>query len=530
MKCVKNMRLLNRHSNIFTLALLVLLCYGLFNAQTAVPTKSVTIALPYPVSNLDMLTSPIGDGSAENIRSLIFNSLVKRDDTLEQVGDLAKEIKITADGKSVTFVLRSGILFHNGSSLTSADVKYTFDELFKSNGFKSGSFYDIRGPKRIKYIDSIRIVDPVTIVFDLVNSSYRGHFMASIGDIPIIPIGTVDIQKDHPVGTGPFKFVSIDQTAGSVDLSANPDYWEGSPTINSIKLLTPHTDEFLWSYLLSGKLDLAFVPASVKPGAISQIVADPNLTIQRFNGSNIQYLGFNTKSRPLHNVKIRQAIAYAIDRPRIIKDVLSDNARIADSVLPPESWAFDAGTKYDFDLKKARTLLKQGGYRKEKLVIKLGSGNESLVGSAQQIQENLAAAGINAEVEIVEANIIRYQLMKGEFEMYLGTWIGGNQDPLFLLDLFTTAKIPSSTQTCCNRSRYSNRIVDNILESARDAADQSKAKSLYARAWQIISDDLPLLPLWHPSNIVIVNKRLRRIELSPTGSWKFTTNIESLSK
>ena len=492
-------------------------------AQSTIP-KGVNIALPYPVFSLDTLTSTASDAAAENIRSLIFNSLVKKSDTLENVSDLAEDIKISSDGKSVTFLLRSGVRFHNGQKLTTADVKYTFDELFKSNGYKSGAFYSFQNSIRVQQVSSIRIADPRTITFDLAQASYREQVLSSITSIPIVPVGSVETQKDHPVGTGPFKFVSRSEV--SIDLSANLEYWGRPAKIQSVKLIAPHTTELLWSGLLRGEVDLGFVPVASQWQSFEEIIANPKLIIHRSNGSNIQYLGFNTKSRILKNVKLRKAIAYAIDRPNIIKEVLHNNARIADSILPPESWAFHTGTEYNFDLKRAKELIRRAGYRKEKIILKLATGNEALVRSAKVVQTNLVSAGLKVDIEIVEANVVRMRLMQGKFDMYLGTWIGGNQDPLFLLDLFTTGKIPSSTQTCCNRSRYSNYIVDALLNSARDTSDRTVAKRLYAKAWQIISDDMPLLPLWHPSTVVIARNNLKNIKIGPNGEWTFIRDIE----
>src|SRR5205085_4360797 len=107
---------------------------------------------------------------------------------------------------------------------------------------------------------------------------------------------------------------------------------------------------------------------------------------------------------------------------------------------------------------------------------------------------------LNVQIETLEVGTIRTQLAQGQFQMYTGIWIGGNQDPIFLRDLFASSKIPGvSGATCCNRSRYSNPQVDGILEEAINvtATDRERAKQLYGQAWQIVSNDVPLLPLWY---------------------------------
>jgi ABC-type dipeptide transport system, periplasmic component len=106
-----------------------------------------------------------------------------------------------------------------------------------------------------------------------------------------------------------------------------------------------------------------------------------------------------------------------------------------------------------------------------------------------------------------------------------GVWIGGNQDPIFLKDLFTTGRIPDANVACCNRSRYSNPEVDKLIEDAINEIDREKAKQLYIKAWDIVSADLPLLPLWYPANMVVSNKRIGNVKISPSGDWSFIKDI-----
>ena len=109
--------------------------------------------------------------------------------------------------------------------------------------------------------------------------------------------------------------------------------------------------------------------------------------------------------------------------------------------------------------------------------------------------------------------------------MNTGVWIGGNQDPIFLKDLFTTGRIPGPTVSCCNRWRYSNPEVDGLLENAINEVDRETAKQMYIKAWQIVSNDLPLLPLWYPANMVVSNSRIGNIKMNPSGDWTFIKDI-----
>jgi ABC-type dipeptide transport system, periplasmic component len=272
-------------------------------------------------------------------------------------------------------------------------------------------------------------------------------------------------------------------------------------------------------------VDIAPNPSNLPPDALKSLGNLPNLQVQQSDGSNIQYVVFNSESAPLNNPKLRQAIGYAIDREKIVSELLLGQAKIASSILPPNSWAYSPGTQYSYNPDKAKQLLHDAGYKNEPVVFKFGSTNVAVNNYAQAIQNSLTAIGLNVQIETMDVNVLRKQLAQGQFQMYTGIWVGGNQDPIFLRDLFTTGKIPGNNVNCCNRSRYSNAEVDKLLQDAIDTTDQAKAKDLYAKSWGIISNDLPLLPLWYPANIVVANKRIGNIKINASGDWSFVKDI-----
>ena len=487
----------------------------------------VTVALSEKFSALDTLTSTASDAAAERVRSLMFNSLVKKNESFDYVGDLAQEIVASADGKAITFVLRDNVKFHNGKSFTSADVKYTFDELFKANGFKSGAFFDTVNGQKAPHITAIETPDPKTVVFQISRPALKNQLLSNLVAIPIIADGTVADQKNAPVGTGAFKFVNFDQSQNIVELAAFPDYFEGAPKVQKLRVKTVTDAKSLQAELQSGGVDIAPLPTNLSPDSIKSLEQNPTLKVEKFKGSNIQYLGFNTESPVLNNVKIRQAIGYAIDREKIINELLFGQATIAYSVLPEESWAFNAGTKYSFDPAKAKQLIQEANYNNEPIKFKFSAGQSAVNSYAQVIQDSLSKAGLNVQIETLEANVLRTQLSQGQFQMNTGIWVGGNQDPIFLRDLFSSGKIPNEKTkvSCCNRSRYANPEFDSLIEQAFNETDRSKAKQLYLRAQEIISTDLPLFPLWYPANMVIATKRINNIKISPSGDWSFIKDV-----
>ncbi len=487
----------------------------------------VTIALPEPFSTFNTLTSDKSDAAAERVRNLMFNSLVKKNEKFEYVGDLAKEIKPSEDGKVITFVLQDNVKFHNGKEFTSADIKYTFDELFKSSGFKAGAFADTVEGKRVPHIESITIPDPKTVVFTLSRASLQNQLLSNLVAIPIIPEGTVEMQATQPIGSGAFKFVSFDQSQNIVELAANPDYFGGAPKVSKIRIKTVADANSMQAELQSGGVDLAPLPTNLSPDTLKSLGSVPNLKVEKFNGSNIQYLQFNTENAPLNNVKLRQAIAYAIDREKIINELLSGQATLAHSILPVDSWAYNAGTQYSFNPERARQLLQESGYKGETIKFKLAAGNNAFSQYSQVIQNSLKDVGVNVEIEPVEPNVLRQQVSQGQFQMNTGIWVGGNQDPIFLHDLFTTQKIPSEKTkvSCCNRSRYSNAEVDKLINEAFNSTDREAAKGLYFKAQEIISREVPMFPLWYPANMVVANKRIGNIKINASGDWSFIKDI-----
>ncbi|MBK8467164.1 MAG: ABC transporter substrate-binding protein [Chloracidobacterium sp.] len=517
---------------------------------------AVTVAMPEQFTTLDTLTTVKSDAAAERVRTLIFNSLVRKDANFDYVGELASDIKTTEDGKTITFTLREGVKFHNGTVLTSADVKYTLDQLLQSNGYKAGGFFDTapdtsinvdsNAPKtepknanasvgavvkvktkKVPYMDgAVETPDPKTVVIKVVRPSFRNKILSNLVAIPIIPEGTIGQQKETPLGSGPFKFVNLDTSQNILELSGNAEYWDSAPKVQKMRLKVLPDASSLQAELQAGTVDLAPNPSNLPPDMINSMGQSVNLKVDKFDGSNIQYLLFNTKEGPLANVQIRQAIGYAIDRKKIVSDLLLNQVRIADAVLPPESWAFSPGTQYTYDPAKAQQLLQEAGYNNEPIVFKYRAGGAATSQYSQVIQSSLAEIGMNIQIETLDGPTLTQQLGLGQFQMYTGIWVGGNTDTIFLRDLFSSAKIPiPELVSCCNRGRYVNSEVDKLIDDAENTTDKATAKALYTKTWNMISNDLPMLPLWYPANIVVSNKRIGNIKMSGSGDWVFLKDI-----
>jgi peptide/nickel transport system substrate-binding protein len=141
------------------------------------------------------------------------------------------------------------------------------------------------------------------------------------------------------------------------------------------------------------------------------------------------------------------------------------------------------------------------------------------------IRNYLNKVGIPIDIETMENNTLLAQLRQGSFQMTTSRWVGGNQDPIFLRDLFHSAEIPTESRASRNRSRYKNPELDRILDEAVNTADRTKAVELYRQAQEIISRDLPMIPLWYPANMVVASRKVGNVKVDGSGDWGFVKNL-----
>ncbi|MEN3330202.1 MAG: peptide/nickel transport system substrate-binding protein [Acidobacteriota bacterium] len=497
-------------------------------------SDAFVIALGDNVRTIDPIGAPAVEAASERVRTLMFNTLVKKDEKFDYVGELASDIKRSDDGLTYTFTLQDGVKFHSGQVLSSADVKYTLDLVLASNFGKSASFYKGTGREKVSYIKSVEAPDARTVVVTLIEP-WVG-LLSNLVPIPMIPKDSYESQKTHPLGTGPFKFVRYDNAQQVCDLDAFTDYWEGAPKLPSVRVRVISDMNALQAELQAGRVDIAPLPTSLSPDAVKRLEGDPNLQVKVFNGSNVNLLTINTASPPLDNVKVRQAIAYAIDRENLIKNLLLGLGKIAHSIIPEESWAYSPGQTYSYNPARAKQLLDEAGFRDpdgdgprmrfdKPIVFKLSGSSIAGRQYAGVIQNSLKEVGIPVDIQTAEQNTFLDELKRGNFQISYSQWVGGNQDPIFYKDLFASSEIPTETRSARNRSRYSNNEIDALLNEAVNTYDHQKARELYVKIQEIVSRDVPVFPLWYQSNVVIARKNVQNIQVSASGDWGFVRNL-----
>jgi len=278
--------------------------------------------------------------------------------------------------------------------------------------------------------------------------------------------------------------------------------------------------------LRKGSADIA--SNTLLPDMLPVLASEKNLVIESTGGTQVQYLAFNTVDPILKDVRVRQAIACAIDRDLILKTLLSGRARPAVSLLPEQHWAWTGDVaRYDYSPAKSEQLLDQAGYPRPRGGVRLHLTMETSTDDftrllAATVQQQLSQVGIALEIRSYESATFIQDLTRGSFQMYALRWVGGNEQP----DIFTTlstARIPPKGP---NRSRYSNPELDRLLDEAGQSSDQAQRKQEYVKAQQILARDLPAFNLWYLDSVLVHSRRLNGITISPSGSYAFLTTAQ----
>ena len=269
---------------------------------------------------------------------------------------------------------------------------------------------------------------------------------------------------------------------------------------------------------------------SLTPDTVLTLQRDPFLAVEHAPGTEVQYLGFNLRDPILKNVRVRQAIAYALDRRPMIEYLWRGQARPARSVLPPQSWAYDGNVPaYDHDPEKARALLDAAGYPavngvRFHLTMKT-STTESTRLIVAVMQQQLREVGIALDIRSFEAATFFADVTHGAFQLYSLRWVGGNQDP-DIFYVFHSSRFPPNG---ANRGFYSNPKVDALIDQARREVDPAVRKPLYAELQRILAEELPYVDLWYLDNVLVHNKRVVNLKLNPAGNYDFL-RIAELAK
>jgi peptide/nickel transport system substrate-binding protein len=344
------------------------------------------------------------------------------------------------------------------------------------------------------------------------------------GALGIVPFGSGSEMSVHPIGTGPFRFVSA-ETDKEVIIERTLDYWGATARLERVRfaVVPDATTEAL--ELRKGSGDVAI--NSLTPDTVLTLQRDPSLAVEHAPGTEVQYLGFNLRDPILKDVRVRQAIAYALDRKPLIEYLWRGEAEPARSVLPTQSWAYNGNVpSYEHDPAKARALLDAAGYPaingvRFHVTMKT-STTESTRLMVAVMQQQLREVGIALDIRSFEAATFFADVTHGAFQLYGLRWVGGNEDP----DIFYVFHSSRFPPVGANRGHYSNSRVDALIDQARREIDPKVRKPLYDEIQRILAEELPYIDLWYLDNVLVHNKRVHDLQLNPAGNYDFLRTAE----
>lgn len=463
----------------------------------------------------------------------LYEGLVRfKDGSTEIEPGLAERWEQSEDGLTYTFYLREGLTFHDGTPVDAEAVKFSIERQIDPNHpyHDTGEF--AYADFTFGMVDRVEVIDPLTVRIHL-NSTFA-PFLANMAMHPgvlVSPTAVARLGRDfseNPVGAGPFRFVSW-RRGVEVVLERNPDYYRGAPKVEQLIFRPIVEDQSRLAALEAGEIDLT---VNLPPDDLPRLRRDPAFTFAEQPGMHTWYLVFNVTRPPFDDVRVRHAVAHAIDREAIVAGILQGTGEVAKNFLPPVVWSYTEDVpQYPYDPERARALLAEAGYAGgltiDFWVPESGSGMQQPVAMGTVIQDYLRRVGINATIQTFEwgtyldRTIVPAERVDTLPEMFQLSWIGDNGDPdNFLYILLSGEQTPPRG---FNVGHYSNETVNELLRRARQLLSQEERIPLYQEAQRLIMADLPVLPVDHETQIVVMRSGITGFVPHPTGVFRFET-------
>ncbi len=465
----------------------------------------------------------VGDNASHEVAGMMFNGLVKYDTDLSVIGDLAESWDVSKDGLVITFHLRKGVRWIDGVEFTAEDVKFGFDTITDK---KTPTAYseDFLQVKKAEALDKY--------TFKVTYDKPFAPALTSWGGLVILPkhlLEGKDITKTdfgrNPVGLGPYKLTKW-VTGQELLLDSNRDYFEGRPYIDRFiyRIIPDQATMFL--ELQTGGVDkMGLTPIQYTKQTESDFFRN-NFQKFRYPQFVYTYMGFNLKHPFFKDKRVRQAIAYAIDKSEIVDVVLFGLGSPATGPYVPNTWPYNPNVKeYKYGPEKAKQLLKEAGWvpnskgilekdgKPFEFTIRTNMGNTLRMNTATIIQWRLAKVGIKVKIEAIEwSTFVNEFIDKRRFEAVILGWsIGLDPDQY---DIWYSGKTKEKE---FNFVGYGNPEVDALLEKGRRTYDIAERKKAYNRIQEILADELPYIFLYVPDATQIVHARFKGIKPSPIG-------------
>ncbi len=474
----------------------------------------LTVAIDVGPGSLDPRLG--SDESSRRVQQLLYNGLVRFNAHGDPEGDLAASWE-NPDPLVYLLHLRPEVRFQDGRPLTSEDVRYTIESILNDEvpSFLKGDLAVIR---------AIETPDPSTIRFTLKEPS--APFLSNL-NLKILPKGAGPSAGSHPVGTGPFRLVRYRKDQDLL-FEAFDGYFEGKPGVRRLRLKIVPEATSRQQELLKGSVDL--VINDLNPDQVENLRKSDRLRVLTSPSNSTTYLGFNLEDPILKDSRVRQAVAFAIDRDRMIEVLLHGLARPATGLLPPDHWAYEGEVEtYPHDPQRAARLLDAAGYPdpdgpgpapRFRLTYKTTTQQQARE-QASVFQEQLRAVGIELEIRSFEWGTFYDDIKAGRFQIFSLQWTEILDPDVYRMRFGSVFEPPAGF----NRGRYRNPEVDRLLEEGTRGASKEERRRVYSRIQRILAEEVPYVCLWHKSNAAVLSRRVRGFSLTPAGDFSVLAGV-----
>lgn len=454
------------------------------------------------------------------VTSVVYASLMTVNDKGEQEPYLATESKVSDDMKKITYTLSDKAVWHDGEKVTANDVAYTFKAMADPN-YTGGYYGDVQAVKgaeayhngEAEDIEGIKVIDDKTIEIEFEKVYAPG--VTNLGNVEIIPEhiwSKVDPGEwtkqtellNNPVGCGPYKLTEY-KTGSHVKFEAATDFFGGEVKTPNLVFKAINADTTQAEFK-GGNIDIANVE-SLRQADIDALTSEGLKTVS-YDNYMFTYMGFNLRKESLKDVKVRQAIMYAIDRQSILDNIVEGRGSVVNAPLLPSSWAYPEESEleqYKYDVEKAKSLLKEAGWEDkdgdgivenangEKLELTIDCQNDHEVRqkTATAIQESLKAAGIAVEIDTMEYSALMDKAVANhDFDLYMmGNTLSLDPDPKPMWASTAISNEPGVIGY--NIVAYNNPETDKLIEEGNATLDQNERKSIYGEFAKILNRDVP---------------------------------------
>ena len=482
-----------------------------------IQTDYVYYRLNADISTLD--PAYITDVNNGSIATKIYRGLVKLDDSLNVIPDIAERWEILNDRKLYRFYLRKDVTFTNGRRVTAEDFKYSYERIMKKETLSPNQWLFERVKSFVvinDHIFEIHLKDPFTPFLSMLT----------------VPAGFVvpgeevkKLGKDFsfkPTGAG-YYYLEKWESGLEIRLKLRDEISRQSNIKGIIYRIIPEDITAITEFEMA-RLDLLGIPGN----AFSRFKKHPywHKRLEVVKSLNTYYLGLNTERYPFNLKEIRQAIAFAIDRERILNTFFESRGRIAEGVVPDflRDWKLDQTIRYSPE--EGKKILQRAGIKELKVQM-LITADQDVVDLAEIIQGYLSQVGIKVKIKQMEWSAFKDAINKGQADMFWLSWWADYPDAEnFLYPLFHS----SNKGYGGNRTRFNNKQIDMLIEESRIAKNKDESRKLYREIENIILTELPLIPFWHRNDYLIVQSRIEGYRGFPVYTMDKGLEIKKLTQ